>query len=141
MANDFSEYVAKIVETKFLAAWTTLHSTMRVIMENDKSTPLTSDETGLDFSIIDNEDRRKDLGASARSHEYSGIVNININVPKGTSTRALRRYADEIMNIFRDVYENEVRYTGITFKKIGHFGDHFVGNVSIEVKYRKIYTS
>ncbi len=139
MANDFSEYVASKAETKFGTEFAVLYPAIRIIWENDKSLPPAETETCVDFSIMDNEDERKDLGYTQRSHEYSGIININVHIPLGSGTRILSRYFDSIASIFRDVHEDSVKYRRIKFKKIGEMGSHFIGNVSIEVYYRKIY--
>ncbi len=140
MAEDFTEYVAMTVETKFKAAWVALHPTFRIIWENGKGAPAGETETCVEFSILDNEDDRKDLGDSARTHRYSGIVNINIYVPKGAGTRKTRQYIDEISAFFRDGDENDIKYRKIKYEKLGNIASHFVSNVSTECYYNKVYT-
>lgn len=141
MANDFSEYVAKTVESKFSAAWKALHPSFRIIWENDRSKPPGESETCVVFSLMDNEDLRKDLGTSVQTHEYTGIISINIMVPIGSGTRKSRQYADEIAVFFRDENEDSIRYRNIRYEKFGEIGSHFVSNISIDCKYRKMYTS
>jgi hypothetical protein len=94
------EVARETLETRFNTQWA---SATKIRWQNvDDPTIPPANAAWVAFSILPGASTNVGVGANAKLHRESGIIDIGIYVPRGTGSHAAVAYADTASAIFRD---------------------------------------